>query len=126
VADKSAVLHFLGRKDRQVKVRGYRIELDEVEAILAQHPAVEEAAAVTGVDNSGAVSIEAAVTFKDRACAVTPQELSSHCRKLLPGYAVPGRITPLPTFARTTTGKIDRRALRDRLVVIHSAAAETE
>lgn len=125
-ADEAAVLHFLGRKDRQVKVRGYRIELDEVEAILAQHPAVEEAAAVTGVDNSGALSIEAAVTFKDRACVVTPQDLTSHCRTLLPGYAVPGRITPLPTFARTTTGKIDRRALRDRLVLIHSAAAETE
>ncbi len=102
---------FLGRKDRQIKTRGYRVELDEVEAALLQHDDVE-AAAVYGVpDEHGSQHIEAAVIGRPPAL-LEETVLVQHAKKLLPSYAVPERIKILDTFPRTSTGKIDRLALR--------------
>ncbi len=123
--DPAGVLHFLGRKDRQVKIRGYRVELDEVESVLARHPSVEEAAAVTVDDDAGALAIAAAVTFKVRDAADQVQALTRHCKQFLPPYAVPARISSVPDFVRTTTGKIDRRVLRDNLAADGSHPSET-
>ena len=58
-------LKYVGRKDRQVKTRGYRVELDEVEAALLSCPSVEEAAAYVVPDGQGSVMIRAAVTSKE-------------------------------------------------------------
>jgi amino acid adenylation domain-containing protein len=101
---------FLGRKDRQVKTRGYRVELDEVESALALHEAVEEAAALALPDGEGSRQIAAMVTLRTRASA-TPPELLQHARSRLPWYAVPARLDIIEVFPRTTSGKIDRRAL---------------
>ncbi|MFT7076644.1 MAG: amino acid adenylation domain-containing protein [Planctomycetota bacterium] len=105
-------LSFLGRKDRMVKTRGHRVELDEVEGALASHPAVLEAAAFTVPDGVGSRSILAAVTLVESADAsATQAALRQHARGKLPAYAVPREITILGEFPRTTSGKIDRRAL---------------
>ncbi len=106
-------LMFLGRKDRQVKTRGYRVELDEVEATLAAHGLVEEAAAYVIPGDDGGQLIEAAVVLKnDNGMAV--RELHDYCLQKLPPYAVPADISLLRGFPRTTSGKIDRRALREQ------------
>jgi amino acid adenylation domain-containing protein len=103
-------LKYIGRKDRQIKTRGYRVELDEVEAALLSCPLVEEAAAYVVPDGQGSVLIEAAVTPKD---GQTPSghDVLAHVAGRLPVYAVPAELHVLTAFPRTSTGKIDRRQL---------------
>jgi acyl-CoA synthetase (AMP-forming)/AMP-acid ligase II len=103
-------LRFLGRKDRQVKTRGYRVELDEVEAALLTHTGVEEAAVFAVPDAEGSRRIVAAVILKSQAAA-GEAELARHLGQRLPPYAVPRPILVCATFPRTATGKIDRNAL---------------
>jgi amino acid adenylation domain-containing protein len=106
-------LDFLGRKDRQIKARGNRVELDEVEAALGSHPAVEAAAVFPVPDPEGGQHIEAAVTLKPGS-APTPAELSLHVASHLPPYAVPEKIVVLSEFPLTSTDKIDRLQLQAR------------
>jgi acyl-coenzyme A synthetase/AMP-(fatty) acid ligase len=103
-------LVFLGRRDRQVKVRGYRIELDEVESAMAAADAVAEAAAVALPAAEGQLEIVAAVLLRPGATA-TGDMLRRRAGERLPPYAVPQRVEFLKTFPRTGTGKIDRPAL---------------
>ncbi len=111
IADAEGHYRFLGRKDRQVKVRGFRVELDGIEAILSEHPAVAEVAAwLSGGDTP---SIRAAVLLRDGTPAEGGQpDLPKHARESLPYYAVPSEIMALDSFPRTGSGKIDRRAIR--------------
>lgn len=104
-------LDFLGRKDRQMKVRGYRVELDEIEAALLQHPSVEVAAAFPVADGDGGQRIEAAVTLRAGG-GIHAGELMRHAAAHLPPYAVPERVAVLRAFPRTSTDKIDRRRLQ--------------
>ena len=103
-------LKYLGRKDRQIKTRGYRVELDEVEAALLSCPVVEEAAAFTVPDGQGSHLIEAAVTPRNGS-VVTNDVVMTHVAEQLPVYAMPVRVHVMDTFPRTSTGKIDRRQL---------------
>lgn len=111
--DPDGTLWFLGRKDRQVKVRGYRIELDEVEAALVAVDDVEEAAAIAIPGIEGSQQIVAMVTLKGDAAEATGDTLLGHIKTSLPSYAVPGALTVRKAFPRTRTGKIDRRLLRE-------------
>ena len=104
---------FLGRKDRQIKTRGHRVELDEVEAALTSRDDVEEAAAFPVPDLEIGNRIEAAVVLAPQA-QVEPVELIAHLRARLPPYAVPHSLQVLDAFPRTPTGKIDRPKLRDK------------
>ncbi|MBN8595717.1 MAG: amino acid adenylation domain-containing protein [Anaerolineae bacterium] len=109
-------LLFLGRKDRQVKIRGYRVELDEVETALSRHPQVDENATYALPLADGNAVIEAVVILKPGA-AVTAMELKGHLATHLPPYAVPEKILLMSDFPRTTSGKIDRRALKEQALV---------
>lgn len=102
---------YLGRKDRQIKTRGYRVELDEIEVALLSHPAVEEAAVYPVPDGDGSNLIAAAVTARAGA-TVEVDTLLVHIAAQLPPYAVPSKLTVLTQFPRTSTGKINRRALQ--------------
>jgi amino acid adenylation domain-containing protein len=106
----SGDLRFLGRKDRQIKTRGYRVELDEVEMALSRHPQVDENAVYALPLAEGSTTIEAAVILKP-AATTTPLELKTHLAVHLPPYAVPRTVHVLADFPRTASGKIDRRAL---------------
>lgn len=106
VQEAGDAMIFLGRKDRQIKVRGYRVELDEVEAVLTTHTDVEMAAAYPAADGE---TIGAAVTLQG-ARADGP-DLLGHCQRLLPAYAVPSSIRVLESLPLTGTQKIDRKAL---------------
>jgi amino acid adenylation domain-containing protein len=107
------LLEFHGRKDRQVKARGHRVELDEVEVALGSHAAVESAAAYGVPDSDGSLHIEATVTLRDGQ-RVTVDALRAHVSTSLPRYAIPLRFDIVDAMPRTSTGKIDRRELATR------------
>ncbi|MFF2348533.1 amino acid adenylation domain-containing protein [Kitasatospora sp. NPDC058115] len=103
-------LEYHGRVDHQVKVRGFRVELGEIEAVLATHPAVESAAAVVQRDEAGDY-LAAFVQPAAGAAEPTPAELRAHCAAALPGYMVPLAVAVLETMPLTPNGKTDRKAL---------------
>lgn len=103
-------LLFLGRRDRQIKIRGYRVELEEVEAVISALPGVAEAAAVEVGDDDG-LTIVAAVILDDRSAA-DADTIRRGAAARLPAYAVPTRIDIRATLPRTGSGKADRPALR--------------
>lgn len=101
---------FIGRRDGMVKSRGYRIELGEIETALYRHPAVAEAAVVLVPDEEiGNRLLAFVVTTPGQA--VGPVELLAHCRAVLPHYMLPERVDIRTDLPKTSTGKIDRRAL---------------
>lgn len=103
-------IEFLGRLDRQVKVRGLRIEPEEIEAVLGAHPAVHEAAVTAVSDTEGPVTLTGYVTCHE-GVPCDPEGLRDFLQLRLPAYMVPPTITVLGAMPRTTAGKIDRRAL---------------
>jgi len=102
-------LEFLGRADYQIKVRGVRIELGEVESRLREFPGVVEAVAIAWQNNIGETEIDAHVMVL--ASEVTPTRLRAHLERVLPAAAVPARFNVSDRFPLTPAGKIDRRAL---------------
>jgi len=111
-------LEYLGRLDAQVKVRGFRVELGEVEAALLAHPQVAQAAVVAQGDGEGAVL---AAYVVPAGPAPDTGELRARLRQTLPDHAVPAVITMLDRLPLTANGKLDRRALAARE---HAAPAE--
>ncbi|MDR3637142.1 MAG: amino acid adenylation domain-containing protein [Isosphaeraceae bacterium] len=101
-------LEFLGRLDHQVKVRGFRVELGEVEAALATHACVREAA-VAAQPAGGEHRLIAYVVGEGEP--PTADELRRYLKDRLPGYMVPSVFVVLPALPRTPGGKVDRRAL---------------
>jgi amino acid adenylation domain-containing protein len=98
-------LEFLGRADFQVKVRGQRVELGEIEAVLAEHPAVSQAVVVAVNETSLAAYVV------PKRPGVETLELRRFLLERLPEYMAPASITELAAFPRTPTGKVDRLAL---------------
>jgi len=103
-------LDFLGRIDNQVKIRGCRIELGEVETALQRHARVREALVLARPDAQGQLHLVAYAVGRT-AGALTEAELLEHLREALPAYMVPSAIVVLETWPLTANGKIDRRAL---------------
>jgi amino acid adenylation domain-containing protein len=104
-------LVFLGRTDRQVKVRGHRIELAEVEIVLAEHPAVLAVAVYPERDSAGYVRLVAAVRTTQPAPVDLTAQLRDHALTRLPNPAVPARFTVLDVFPTSANGKVDHRAI---------------
>ena len=95
--DESGNLLFLGRKDRQIKVRGNRIELDEIEAVLVSHPAVVEAAILAFRNENEERFIKGAV-IKKEGVDILPEDLKQYISARMPIYAVPDDILILKEF----------------------------
>jgi amino acid adenylation domain-containing protein len=104
----SGDLEYLGRIDRQVKVRGFRIEPGEIEAALVRHPAVVEAAVVLRDDLPGGRGL---VAFCVAPGLGGPQELRAFLKGHLPEPLVPAVFVRLERLPLTPNGKVDRRAL---------------
>ncbi|NNF27573.1 MAG: amino acid adenylation domain-containing protein [Gemmatimonadetes bacterium] len=117
--DADGLLHFVGRKDRMIKTRGHRVELDEVEAALAGHPSVHTAAAYDVPDDQGSKRILAAAVIREGHSA-DEQELRQHCESKLPRYALPERIEIRSGLPRTTSGKVDHKRLRDEALTVEA------
>jgi natural product biosynthesis luciferase-like monooxygenase protein len=104
------VLRFHGRLDHQVKVRGYRIEIGEIETRLAEHPAVRECVVVAREDTPGDKRLVAYLISKPGASA-DEDSLRKHLGERLPEYMVPSAFVTLTSFPQTPNKKIDRKAL---------------
>jgi amino acid adenylation domain-containing protein len=103
-------LEFLGRLDQQVKVRGFRIELSEIESLLAQHPVVREAVATVREYTPEDRRIVAYVVLQPEAASAV-SELQGVLKEHLPEYMMPTAIVPLNELPLTANGKVDRRSL---------------
>ncbi|MTE22328.1 amino acid adenylation domain-containing protein [Streptomyces sp. TRM43335] len=104
-------LEFLGRLDRQVKVRGFRIEPGEIEAALLHHPGVREAVVVVREDEPGRRRLVGYVTPDEPERAPEPGELRSALAAALPAHMVPSAVVVLDELPLTPQNKIDRHAL---------------
>ena len=110
VADTSGgrVVEYLGRADFQVKVRGFRIEPAEVDAVLGAHPDVEYAATLTRTGPAGDPIL---VSYVVGSAELAPARLSAYLTERLPAHMVPGAIVPIDRIPLTPVGKLDRAAL---------------
>ena len=104
-------IEFLGRSDHQVKVRGVRVELEEVESVLKRHPGIREAV-VAASFWQGENRLLAYVTPAD-TCTGTPDAaaLRAYMKERLPDAMVPGAYVSLQTLPRNSSGKVDRKDL---------------
>lgn len=102
-------LVYLGRNDHQVKLRGLRIEVGEIESVLAEHPDVERAAVVLHTDPTGDHIIAYVRPAPGRHA--TPELITEAVAQRLPRYMVPSQVIAVDEFPVTATGKLDRRAL---------------
>ena len=105
------VFEFLGRRDSQVKIRGHRIELSEVETALARHPAVRQAAVVVRGETSGSRRLVAYVVLREGVPPSDFGELRAFLAASLPDPMVPSAWALLDALPQTPTGKLDRGAL---------------
>lgn len=97
---------YLGRRDRMVKVRGHRIELDEMEVVLQQHLAIAEAAVVVLGKELESKLVAFAVAAPSEAPSLL--DVKRHCAERLPRYMIVDEIHWVSELSRTRNGKIDR------------------
>jgi acyl carrier protein len=104
-------LEFLGRTDEQVKIRGMRVELGEIEATLKRHPGVREAVVIAREEEKGDKRLIGYVTATVEQASPGVMELREHVRRSLPEHMVPNAFVVLEKFPMTANGKLDRRSL---------------
>ncbi|MFI6053448.1 amino acid adenylation domain-containing protein [Streptomyces violascens] len=110
-------LSYLGRRDRQVQVNGFRVELPEIEAAFSAQPGITAAGAAVTTDDSGAHLV--AVVVPAPGATPEPAELLAAVRSAVPRYMVPRTVATVDALPLTTNGKLDRTA------VVAAAAATT-
>ncbi|MGQ0809754.1 MAG: amino acid adenylation domain-containing protein [Nitrospiraceae bacterium] len=107
----NGTLEFLGRVDRQVKIRGHRIELGEIETALATHAGVREAVVEVREELPGDKRLVAFVVAAPQS-ALSVEQLRLFLRERLPDYMIPSAFVELDTLPLTPNGKVDRKALQ--------------
>jgi amino acid adenylation domain-containing protein len=103
-------IEFMGRDDHQVKIRGFRIECGEIESVLMEQPAVQQAVVLPKTIN-GSIQLIAFIVPVDRNQSFEISTLKTFIQKRLPHYMMPAAFTELPALILTPTGKLDRNAL---------------
>lgn len=102
-------IRYQGRRDRQLKLSGHRVDLDGVESLLSYHPSVHEAALIAVPTDAGSNRLVAFVVLKNSDA--DSQNLKSFLSQKIPEYSRPGRIITIDRLPRTISGKIDRSVL---------------
>jgi len=102
--DADANYRYVGRRDRMIKKRGYRVELGEIEVCLYRHSSIREAAVVALADEAG-VQVKAHLSFREARASIV--ELKTFCSKHLPLYMVPDSFAFHESLPKTSTDKID-------------------
>jgi amino acid adenylation domain-containing protein len=119
--DSRGLLRFLGRRDGQVKLRGYRVELDEIRAAIARGPDVRDCLVLVSGQDSASRRLVAVVVASQPE--VTADDLARRLSAELPSYLVPGLWAMLPELPVTANGKIDREAILRHAVPYGGASA---
>lgn len=124
-------IQFLGRRDTQVKLRGLRVELGEVSAVLSKHPKIQDAFCLITGEGDGQLLIAFAVINSENhedarqnrllAQEYVPEDLLDMAREYLPAYMIPSAVVPLSRFPHTQNGKVDVKVLLN-----YYAECETE
>jgi amino acid adenylation domain-containing protein/non-ribosomal peptide synthase protein (TIGR01720 family) len=123
--DGDGELHYMGRTDHQLKLRGHRIEAGEVEAALVRHPAVRDAVVSVREDEPGRPRLVAHLLAEPGAEPPAGVELRALLARSLPGYMVPSAFAVLDRFPLTESGKTDRAALPAPPEEAEQAAADS-
>jgi amino acid adenylation domain-containing protein len=103
-------LEFLGRLDQQIKIRGFRVELEEIEVHLRRHPRVEQAVATVS-DGGGSAEQRIVAYVTHRGDAPDLDNLTLHMSSALPHYMLPAAYVVLNELPLTSSGKVDRKGL---------------
>jgi acyl-CoA synthetase (AMP-forming)/AMP-acid ligase II len=103
-------IDLIGGADNQIKLRGYRIELEEVEALFDSHPGISKSVARVVDIGGGEQSLVAYVVPRDRRL-IQESAWRAHALRSLPAYMVPTAFMIVESFALTPNGKVDRKAL---------------
>ncbi len=120
--DERGDLHFMGRMDSQVKLRGYRIELEEVEVQLQGLRGVRESACAILGQGSSAVLVALAVASEGES---SDTKILDALRKLIPSHMVPARLFWVENLPADVSGKLDRKAVAKQALRLQSKGAET-
>ncbi len=112
--DGGGPLRYHGRADRQLKLRGFRVEPGDIETALRAAPGVADAAVIPGPGRTHLVGYVVA----EPGARLDPERLRAHLAERLPGYLVPARVVELPALPLTGNGKVDH----DRLPAAHATA----
>nr|MDQ2713687.1 amino acid adenylation domain-containing protein [Chloroflexota bacterium] len=127
-------IEYLGRSDHQIKLRGFRVELGEIETVLSQHPAVREAVVTIYTHATGDQRLAAYVVLQ-RGQEIPLSVLQEHLSRQVPDYMVPAAFIRMEALPLNSSGKVDRRALLppvderpelpESFVAPHTSAEET-
>jgi amino acid adenylation domain-containing protein len=120
VLGDSEGFQFLGRRDHMVKVRGYRVELGEIEQAILAQTGVREAAVVAIEDEEVGARLHAVIVLRD-GVSLDADGLTRACLSRIPRYAVPETMTFVGALPRTSTGKTDRVTLKNQLSIASSS-----
>jgi surfactin family lipopeptide synthetase A len=112
-------VELVGRRDNQVTVRGFRVELNDVESVIMRHPDVEKVAVVM----DGAESRRRLVAYVAASEDVTASALRTYLMERLPGYMVPAEFVLLEQIPLTAQGKVDRKALSEMVREVADVSA---
>ena len=116
-------IEFIGRADKQVKVRGCRIELGEIETVISQHPDIRQCIITATANQEGVKSLIAYVVLREKA-TLNQSELRSLVRLKLPDYMVPSSFIAIAQVPLTPVGKIDHQALLEHQIVAETGDAQ--
>jgi len=113
-------VEFLGRLDRQVKVRGFRIELEEIEGALRDLPQIQDAVVVARRDEAG-INVLVAYLVPREDKEIDQAFVRRHLSAILPDYMMPGAMVVLSALPLTVNGKLDRAALPEPTTQVHTS-----
>ncbi|WP_340106996.1 amino acid adenylation domain-containing protein [Rhodohalobacter sp. 8-1] len=115
--DKDGILHFMGRKDRQIKTRGYRVELNEIEETILRYDDAKQVACYS-YKLKGVNEIFASVVLRSGALL---DDLEQKIQKSLPKYSIPKLILETQKLPRTSAGKVDYKKLTQNIRTIYDS-----
>src|ERR1022692_2906586 len=121
-------LEVLGRADRQIKVRGFRVEPGEIESVLGRHPDIDRVAVIAHELGGGDKRITAYYTLRDRSGTPAPrsaESLRGYLSGYLPDFMIPAAFVPLDRMPLTPEGQVDRPALAIPAVLASAVPAST-
>jgi amino acid adenylation domain-containing protein len=122
-ADADGLLHFHGRTGRQVKLRGHRVELAEIETLVRQASGVTDCVAIPRTDGSGACHGIAVFYTKEHSAGPGPDELRRGIIARAPGHLVPDHVEHVENFPLSANGKVDHRQLAASLSPVKASPA---